>query len=277
MTGVFYDWQTAERAARTVGHRVRRRGWTDKWLRWFGGLWWMLEDGEDPRVVQATDFGRDEFLATDWTHMPVSCITEIESQTGTACPAPFLPADPGTAPASAAAGSASASASGASVATGYDLKGFTGTPVNRGEPPPSVFVGAGGGGSKSKKADSVWPVLTIGTITDDSVGDCYPGEGTTRSVTFSGDIELSDPANVVAGPYSVHIRVGTEVVWTGTMSPGDTDSFTVTLEGEPGVSSFSLEARAWGPRNAPDITAGGTTPIMKPWCSDSSGEPIGDP
>ena len=51
-----------------AGAYVRRELWTDKRL--FitaGALVWV--DGSPSRVVQAADFGREEFLARDWTNM----------------------------------------------------------------------------------------------------------------------------------------------------------------------------------------------------------------
>ena len=144
MKGVFYDWQTAVRAGR-AGHMVRRRGWTTKWLRWLGGLWWLRVTGEAERVVRAADFGKADFEASDWTHMPPECIVEAEQQTGQTCPLPFIPVDPGTLP-----------ESDGGAGSGSGLEGFAGGGVGEGEPPPEEFSGtdgiefggsSGGGGS----------------------------------------------------------------------------------------------------------------------------------
>ena len=51
-----------------AGSYVRRELWTDKRLfHTDGGLVWV--DGSPSRVVQSADFGREEFLAKDWTNM----------------------------------------------------------------------------------------------------------------------------------------------------------------------------------------------------------------
>jgi hypothetical protein len=60
------NWFAARNAARK-GSPIRRLGWADKWITTWRGLWWCHERDQTPRVVQATDFGADEFLATDWT------------------------------------------------------------------------------------------------------------------------------------------------------------------------------------------------------------------
>ena len=55
-------------ALAVAGSFVRRERWTAKRLfRTDGGLVWV--DGVPSRVVRATDFGRDELLALDWTNM----------------------------------------------------------------------------------------------------------------------------------------------------------------------------------------------------------------
>lgn len=64
-------WTQAKAQAR-AGLAVRRWDWTDRWLICTGALWWiipMIPGAFSPRVVRATDFGRMEFLATDYTTM----------------------------------------------------------------------------------------------------------------------------------------------------------------------------------------------------------------
>lgn len=270
--GILYDWATAEQAGR-AGHLVRRVGWTTKWLRWFAGLWWIRPNGEDERVVRTTDFGKDEFLAVDWTHMPPECLTEAQSQAGTTCPAPFVPVDP---VAQAAAGVVTTSSQGSSSATAFVLKGFAGGTEGSKLPPPPGMSFGGAAGSRPKKGDLVWPELSFGAMTDETGVDCYPlPSGGTKEATFEGTLEMTSPSGVVAGPYEVSIMAGTKVIWSGTMSPGDSEPVSITVEAEPGAT-VSVSARAWGPENAPDITATGTTPALKGWC-DESGEPIGSP
>ena len=300
IAGVLYDWRTAARAAR-AGHFVRRRGWTTKWLRWWGGLWFLRETGSAERVVRAADFGRDEFLAGDWTHQPPECIVEAQRQTGTTCPVPFIPRDPGTVPQDLAGGAGGAGGNG-NVLSG----GFAGGAVDEGEPPPPGSIGTagtgggtggvgtgwvgtggsggGGGGPRPPRPprDSlVWPSLSFGTITDytfGAAGQCYPndGAGGAQSASFGGPISLSNPMNVVQGIYFVTVRNAGRIIWTTTMSPGDSADWFSSFTGLPGASSFGLEARAWGPRNAPDIVANATTPSMKCYC-DASGGSLGEP
>ena len=60
-------WPQAE-VLMDAGAYVRRERWTDKRLfRTSGQLVWV--DGSPSRVVRAADFGREEFLAKDWTNM----------------------------------------------------------------------------------------------------------------------------------------------------------------------------------------------------------------
>lgn len=58
-------WAQARELARS-GSLIRRVNWLDRWIFCTGGLWWLLLN-DIARVVQATDFGRYEFLASDWT------------------------------------------------------------------------------------------------------------------------------------------------------------------------------------------------------------------
>lgn len=76
-------WWQAEQLARS-GRPVRRPGWPEnpiKWIAYRDSLFWvdeeknpLLDEGVtanepgESRVVQETDFGYDEFVATDWTN-----------------------------------------------------------------------------------------------------------------------------------------------------------------------------------------------------------------
>src|SRR5438093_3981720 len=62
------DWFSARELA-AQGKYIRRCGWTDKWLVLWRGLWWFRLAG-DTHVVRADEFGRDDFLARDWTDQP---------------------------------------------------------------------------------------------------------------------------------------------------------------------------------------------------------------
>jgi hypothetical protein len=46
--------------------------WTDHWLVFHLGLWWMVEGENDARVVKATDITSEDFFARDWTTEEVS-------------------------------------------------------------------------------------------------------------------------------------------------------------------------------------------------------------
>lgn len=60
------DWFAASDTARG-GKPIRRVGWSNKWIVYHRGLWWIRTNAGDARVVKATDFGRNELLARDWT------------------------------------------------------------------------------------------------------------------------------------------------------------------------------------------------------------------
>ena len=92
---VFFDWPTAAQAGK-AGFFVRRNLWTDRWLQYYNGLGWLRAGTETPRVVKAADFGRDEFLAADWTNLPPECVQAAQVASGQACPKPFEPNDPGS-------------------------------------------------------------------------------------------------------------------------------------------------------------------------------------
>ena len=62
------SWSAA-RSLAASGSRVRRAGWTDRYVfRTRGGLHWLGDyAGTYKRVIRAADFQRPEFLALDWT------------------------------------------------------------------------------------------------------------------------------------------------------------------------------------------------------------------
>lgn len=74
------------RAEARQGHRVRRSGWTDRWITYDRSLYFLqpvnpttFADGPR-RVVQASDWGATEFSATDWTLAPIPGSPEEEDQ-----------------------------------------------------------------------------------------------------------------------------------------------------------------------------------------------------
>ena len=87
-------------ALTVTGSFVRRERWTAKRLfRTDGALIWV--DGVPSHVVRAADFGRDEFLALDWTNMGFDqgdCIPHpnwtrlLIDETAIVTPHPFVPA-----------------------------------------------------------------------------------------------------------------------------------------------------------------------------------------
>lgn len=243
-TGVLYEWPTAEQAGR-AGFFVRRRFWTTKWLRWSAGLWFLRETGQPERVVRAADFGRDEFLASDWTHMPPECITEAEKQAGKACPLPFAP---GMEP--------------------PPLDGFGGGPGGD-PPPPDVVIDP----EQPPRGDLVWPELSLAALAVEGP-DCIAPNG--GSILVSGSIALSDPANVVPGMYLARIINGASAHYY-MLDPGDTRELMPEFFAAKPGASVTIKARiVWGPANMPDITTtGGVTAPDE--CETSRGEPIGDP
>lgn len=64
------DWFSAAEKARQ-GTPVRRVEWTDRWLVYQRGLWW-IRLAATSRVVAATDITADDLLARDWTDELVS-------------------------------------------------------------------------------------------------------------------------------------------------------------------------------------------------------------
>lgn len=62
------DWFSAKALALS-GKPVRRVSWTDKWLVYYRGLW-FISTADSALVVATTDFGEAEFRARDWTDQP---------------------------------------------------------------------------------------------------------------------------------------------------------------------------------------------------------------
>ena len=55
------------------GFPIRRTSWTDVWFVWRSGVMVRIETGEDDRVVQSTDYDREDLLAWDWTTLASGC------------------------------------------------------------------------------------------------------------------------------------------------------------------------------------------------------------
>jgi hypothetical protein len=62
------DWFAAEKRGK-AGAQIRPVSWTTQWLE-FHGAFWFLTTATSSRIVEATDFGADEFQRRDWTDEP---------------------------------------------------------------------------------------------------------------------------------------------------------------------------------------------------------------
>lgn len=60
------DWFAAEALAKSTGKYIRRVGWTDRWLSYYRGIWWMVREA-GTTVAKATEITDVELLARDWT------------------------------------------------------------------------------------------------------------------------------------------------------------------------------------------------------------------
>ena len=96
---LYFDWPTA-RLAGLDGNPVRRKAWTDRWLYFYNGLWWVMPATGTPYVVTTNDFTEGEFRAVDWTNLSIACVGSSQESGGgaAACPLPFDAASPATGP-----------------------------------------------------------------------------------------------------------------------------------------------------------------------------------
>ncbi len=291
---VFFDWPTAAQAGK-AGFFVRRNLWTDRWLQYYNGLWWLRAGTETPRVVKAADFGRDEFLAADWTNLPPECVQAAQVASGQACPKPFEPNDPGSPEVTGndggsgdgnppgGGGSDPGNGGDDNSGGGNSGSGAGGNPTT-GDPgvPPGGGGGSGGGSGsgggrppRRTRSSIQWPSLTMSMDDWTEPHPCYPTDGTgTRNAAFGGSISLSTTPDTAAGKpaagaYFVSIRNGNLVLWSHLMWPGDNLDYGIHAVGPgiPGLSSFTFEGRAHLPHsNSGDIVATATK-TMQPWCS----------
>ncbi len=270
---VFFDWPTAVLAGK-AGHLVRRTGWTDRWLQYYNGLWWLRPGTNTPYVVKAADFGRDEFQASDWTNLPPECVQAAQTATGQTCPKPFVPDDPGV-PENPTDGTGSGGAT--DVPGDHPTTGEPGTP-------PSGGGGGGGGGSgggsgngsggRPPRSSVQWPSISITMDDWTNPQPCYPPDGTiTKNASFGGSVTLGTTADTAAGKpaaggYFVSVRNANRVLWSGILWPGDSMDYGIyeVGPGYPGQSSFTFDARAYLPNsNSGDITDS-KSKTMQPWC-----------
>lgn len=289
-----FDWPTA-RAALDAGWRIRRYGWSDRWLaRWTGGLVWIIfadivttepimGDGGASipvgttisgvkRVVQNTDFGANEFYAQDWTNLPPECIAGGTTPgTGiNGCPLPYVPPDP-------------------IPPTPNPVVPPTPDPVTPPHPPihpdvppigpwgPGGGGGGGGGGGNTPHRDpqnTSWPTISVTAY--DKKDDCYSRtheDGDFVHPVFVVSVSMSSPANY-SGPsfFFVTVKNGSNVVGTGTLAPGGEQSFEWTdpFPAAPG-STLTFSARAWA-SGAPDLQTSGQG-TLRSWCDANCNPP----
>lgn len=281
---VFFNWPTAKRVG-IRGQKVRRNGWTNKWWKYQGGLWWIVQDayfvydmGYPPvnRVVQNTDYTREDLLALDWTNMPVSCVTAALSDSGETCPKTVDPADPvyvvdppyqpPTDP--------------TDPTTPTDPTDPT-DPVVIVDPPPPLPPdpkdpppveppgggGGGGGGGKPRPPRPPRPPIpgpTLTVVVSDTNTYCYGGGSELKSTTFYGTVTLGTTADPKAnGGYFCTVRYGNTIVANQTLTPGGSFGFTYSVAGYP-CSTHTFKARAWRSGVA-DVTASGSA-SFQPYC-----------
>lgn len=269
-TSQLFDWPTA-RDALNAGWRVRRVGWTDRWLeRWTGGLVWLILDDGTKRVAQNTDFGASEFAALDWTNLPATCITAgTTAGTGTnGCPLPYTPpvVTPDNPDTPSTPDTPSIPVPADQPPTGAPGAGQTGSGGGSG----GSGGGGGGNGPNTPRRDPqniTWPTLSLEIR--DSKETCYAlGDYTTDYVNpiFIGSVSLSNPANY-NGPtvFLVSVKNGPSTFASCSIGPGNSYSFEWTdpMPVRPGTT-LTFNARAWA-SGSPDIQATATAQIA-PWC-----------
>lgn len=287
---VFFDWPTAAQAGK-AGYMVRRKEWTDRWLQYYNGLWWLRLGTDTPHVVKSADFGREEFLAADWTNLPPECVTAAQSSSGQTCPKPYDPGDPGDGGGGDGGGDGGGGDSGGGDGGGGDGGGSGGgggdgggpTTGDPGVPPGGGGGGGGGGGSgggggrppRPPRSSVQWPTVSITMDDWTDPHPCYPPDGSsTKMASFGGSVSLSTTPDTAAGKpaaggYFVSVRNGNNVLWQGILWPGDSTDYGIHEVGPgiPGQSSFTFEARAHLPNsNCGDITATASK-TMQPWCA----------
>jgi len=247
-----FDWPTAKQAM-AAGWSVRRVGWTTQWLyKWVGGLYWLILNDGTSRVVQNTDFGAAEFLAQDWTNLPVSCVTAgtVGGTATNGCPLPFSPTAPVPPPVSPT----------------------TPTPSPSPSAPPPGWIGGGGGyggsGPSTPPATDpptiTWPTISM-TATDSDSCSAITGK-VTATGHFTGTVTMSNPSGYT-GPsvFLLSVRCGTAVVGGMTISPGGSTSFSLTVPNVVPGGTIPFQARAWA-LGSPDIVAN-TTASVADWCA----------
>lgn len=206
---VAFNFPTAYLAAMS-GNRIRRIAWTDRWLRFYNGLWWLIPATGKPRVVTTSDFSAQEFKALDWTHLSPACLSALQTSDPSnfpVCPAPYRPPQP-------------------ELPMRYQRESQGGSQGesqkrSRGSSPPSgatgeptlLFIGGGGGRvdpiepTRPDPPAISWPSLSVEASTPDV---CLMNDGTGQtSFTIAGSISLGQTSDPNAQErYFVTVKVG---------------------------------------------------------------------
>lgn len=259
---VFFNWPTAKRVG-IRGQMVRRNGWTTKWWKFQGGIWWLVTDAET-RVIRNTDYTREDLRALDWTNMTADCVTAALADAGKTCPEtvdptdpvyiidpPYTPptgdpADPPTTPTPV-------------VDPPADF------PTDPGDPP--AAKPPGGGGGKPPPPRPPHPPIPGPTLTielTDSNSNCYGGGDELKTTTILGAVSMGTTSDPKAnGTYFCTVRYGSKIVANQTIVPGGNFGFTHQISGYP-CSQHTFTARAW--RSGVSDVIGSDSVTMQPYC-----------
>ena len=229
------------------GNRIRRVPWTDRWLRFYNGLWWVMPATGNPRVVTTADFSAEDFKALDWTHFSASCLAQIHETDPRfpTCPLPYQPPAPPAPPAS----------SGSSGSSGSSVTGPRGPQGVPSFPPAEAAEGGGegshgGGPGKGPVPDPrpnppgniSWPGIILEASTP---VECLVNDGTgMASFIIAGSVTLGAPIDprAKANYYFVTVKIGQKVK-SFLMPAGDTQFFDATA-GPVNIAQGSISVTA---------------------------------
>lgn len=251
---VFFNWPTAKRVG-IRGQMVRRNGWTTKWWKFQGGIWWLVTDAET-RVIRNTDYTREDLRALDWTNMPADCVTAALADAGKTCPETVDPTDPVyivDPPYTPPTGDPGDPTDPPTTPTPV-VDPPADFPTDPGDPPaarpPGDGGGGGGGGGGGKprpprppRPPKPGPTVTLSLM--DSRNACYDcsGFGGMQTTTISGTATVAGGSESV---YAVTVTRGGKIVSHGTVGPGGSHGFAENVTAAP-CHTFRYKARAWAP------------------------------
>lgn len=229
---IAFNFQVARLAA-MMGHMIRRVDWTDRWVRFYNGLWWIIPTSGEPRVVTTEDFAASDFKALDWTHMRPDCIASQQADNPSrfpVCPTPYIPTK--------------------SLVSAVPT-GPLGSPTRA----PWTWLAFGGGGPARLEPPSVpdpilWPSLNLQA---QAVEECLEDNGSGMAhLTVAGSVTLGSNSDPNAGGYYfVTVQVGGRTL-AFLMPPGDTRFFDSRVgpvnigSGVIGVTAFAVQAHGPG-------------------------------